>query len=114
MIYLPALYSLASAIAVVIELAHRHFVTAFFVAFMSAAAVIGGGELKAVLTLGKPLQKLGRFIYAAVLIVIALYLSGTEVNLYYAKLPGLYWVIAGLAVGFLWGPSNMPRVLQRR
>lgn len=105
-------YAVVSGAAALLHLAQYQFVLAFQVAFMCAAAFIGGRELKGAVTLGSASQKIGRVLYAAVLLVIALYLAlyvpHTMIDLYKASFPRLWWAIAGIGFGFLSDATRNP------
>ncbi len=105
-------FAVVSGAAALLYLAQYQFVLAFQIAFMSAAAFIGGRELKGAVTLGTLPQKIGRLLYAAILIAIAYYLaryvSFNKFELYKLQFPRIWWVIAGVAFGFLSDATRNP------
>jgi len=106
-------YAVVSGAAALLHLAQYQFVLAFQIAFMSAAAFIGGRELKGALTIGTSSQKIGRVLYAAVLLAIAYYLARhvafTKFELYtLPQFPRIWWAIAGVAFGFLSDATRNP------
>lgn len=109
MIYLVALYGLASAVAVVLDCVQMQFVPAFCVALLSAASIAGGAEAKAFITDGGVMNKFGRLLYAGALLAVAWYLSSRyKVHLHYITFPGLYWLVVGASIGVLSGPGRLP------
>lgn len=104
MLAIVSLYGLASGLAAVLALTHNAFITAFCIAFMSCASYIGGRELHLTLVTGKFSQKIGRCVYAVILLLIGYYLSrhqASSVDLYLRTLPGLWWFMGGAGLGFV-------------
>ncbi len=94
--FIVAIYSLLSAVAIALDLIHTKWVAAFCVAILSASAHWGGSELKTAIATNRP----GRILCAILLLGISLWLSTYRVNFFYVALPGVYWAVIGMAVGF--------------
>ena len=102
MIYLTAAYAILSALGVVLALVAKHYIAAFCVAFLSAAAIIAGREFHLCFRIGTGMQRIGRLLYAAILLVISVWLARSiTINMQYYQMPGLTWAIVGFALGFL-------------
>ena len=108
MVWLLNLYVIMSVVVSVSAAFHVGIAAGVYAVLTIAVALIAGGVLKATLFWGNTVQKIGGPVVAALLVILAYWLSGGfSVGLFSYSFTGAEWGAIGFLIAFLWANQRI-------
>ena len=103
MVWLLNLYVIMSVVVSLSAAFHVGIAAGVYAVLTITLALIAGGGLKATLFWGNTVQKIGGPVAAALLVILAYWLSGGfSVGLFSYRFTGAEWGAMGFVIAFLW------------
>ena len=115
MVWLLSLYVIMSVVISLSAAFHAGMAAGLYAVLTITLALIAGGGLKATVFWGNTVQKIGGPVVAALLVILAYWLSGGfSVGLFSYRFTGAEWGAMGFVIAFLWANQSIAaRVLSK-